>query len=96
MENENFNPNKYVAPPSDEFKEQYSTKNSVTAGLLAIFLGTFGIHDFYLGYTKKGVIHLILAFTAFLTMASTVWAIYDGIMLFMGKIDKDGEGRILL
>ena len=30
------------------------------AGILAILLGYLGIHKFYLGYTKEGVIQLLL------------------------------------
>lgn len=30
-------------------------KSKLVAGLLAIFLGTFGVHNFYLGYTGKAV-----------------------------------------
>lgn len=33
-------------------------KSKLTAGLLAIFLGGLGIHKFYLGYTKEGIIML--------------------------------------
>ncbi len=96
MENMKFNAEQYVAPPEDRFEDKYSNKNRVTAGILAILLGTMGIHDFYLGYTKKGVIHLVMMLTGILSIASTFWAIYDGIMLFCGKITKDGEGNILL
>ena len=38
-------------------------KSSTTAGLLGIFLGTFGVHDFYLGgekHKKKAIIHVCL------------------------------------
>ena len=35
-------------------------KSKLIAGLLGIFLGGLGIHDFYLGNTKKGIIHIIL------------------------------------
>ncbi len=34
-------------------------KSKVAAGLLGIFLGAFGIHKFYLGYTKPAVIMLV-------------------------------------
>ena len=34
----------------------------VVAGLLGIFLGAFGIHRFYLGYTGIAVIQLIVTF----------------------------------
>ena len=32
----------------------------VIAGVFAIFLGSLGIHKFYLGYTKEGVIQFLL------------------------------------
>ncbi len=42
---------------------RYQQENKkVIAGILAIVLGSFGIHKFYLGYTKEGVIQLILGF----------------------------------
>ena len=47
-EAENATPN--ATPPAP--------KSKVVAGLLAIFLGGFGIHKFYLGYTTPGLILL--------------------------------------
>mgnify|MGYP001154718898 CR=1 FL=1 len=38
-----------------------SSKSKVTAGLLALFLGGLGIHKFYLGYNKEGLIMLLLS-----------------------------------
>ena len=35
-------------------------KSKVAAGLLGIFLGSLGIHKFYLGYGKEGVIMLLV------------------------------------
>lgn len=35
-------------------------KSSTTAGLLGIFLGAVGAHDWYLGDRKKGTIHVCL------------------------------------
>lgn len=32
----------------------------VIAGIFAIFLGSLGIHKFYLGYTREGVIQFLL------------------------------------
>lgn len=37
-------------------------KNRIVAGLLGIFLGTFGVHNFYIGKTKRGVAQLSLTF----------------------------------
>ncbi|MCX7591466.1 MAG: TM2 domain-containing protein, partial [Kiritimatiellae bacterium] len=36
-------------------------KSKIAAGLLAIFLGSLGIHKFYLGYTKEGLIMLLIS-----------------------------------
>lgn len=35
-------------------------KSKVAAGILGILLGGLGIHKFYLGYTKEGVIMLLV------------------------------------
>ena len=40
-----------------------SGKSKLAASLFAIFLGSFGIHKFYLGDTKTGVIYLIFFWT---------------------------------
>ena len=41
----------------NQLKEAKDKK--LIAGLLGIFLGSFGIHKFYLGYTKEGLILLV-------------------------------------
>lgn len=33
----------------------------VLAGILAIFFGSLGVHKFILGYTKEGIIQLIIS-----------------------------------
>ena len=35
-------------------------KSKLAGGLLGIFLGSLGVHNFYLGYTTKAVIQLVL------------------------------------
>lgn len=46
---------------NDNYNTQhpYKSEKKLVAGILGILLGTFGIHKFYLGYTKAGVIQLI-------------------------------------
>lgn len=85
--------------------EEKSPKSKVVAGLLAIFLGAFGVHNFYLGYTKKAIVQLSLTIVglvlccivigAFLVWGIQIWAFIEGIFLFIGKIGKDGQGRML-
>lgn len=38
-----------------------SKKEKIPAGLLAIFLGSLGIHKFYLGYQKEALIMLLVS-----------------------------------
>ena len=38
-------------------------KSKVTAGLLAIFLGGFGIHKFYLGKIFQGILYILFCWT---------------------------------
>ncbi len=40
-----------------------SSKNKVTAGILAILLGSFGVHKFYLGQAGMGVLYLLFCWT---------------------------------
>lgn len=42
-----------------------SSKSKVAAGVLAILLGALGIHKFYLGYNKQGVIMLLASILTF-------------------------------
>lgn len=52
------------SPESPGIASKSSTNNrgKMTAGILGILLGGFGVHKFYLGYTKEGVIQLIATF----------------------------------
>lgn len=36
-------------------------KSKIAAGLLGIFLGSLGIHNFYLGFNKRGLLQLLLS-----------------------------------
>jgi len=42
------------------YHQPYRSEKKVVAGILGILLGTFAIHKFYLGYTKAGIIQLVL------------------------------------
>ncbi|MGN0262539.1 MAG: TM2 domain-containing protein [Eggerthellaceae bacterium] len=71
-------------------------KSHVAAGLLAIFLGCFGIHKFYLGYNSTGIIMLAVTvigsiFSLGLAgMVMGVIALIEGIIyLAMGQVCFD-------
>lgn len=76
-------------------------KSKIAAGLFGIFLGSLGIHNFYLGYIGKGLAQLLLTLPgSFITfglgaIASGIWALIEAILIFTGTIDKDAKGNPL-
>ena len=69
-----------------------SDKSKITAGLLQIFLGSFGVGRFYLGYTNIGVLQLVV--TLVTCGIGSIWGLVDGIMILVGNV-PDPEGRTL-
>ena len=78
-----------------------NAKSKMVAGLLGIFLGWLGIHNFYLGYNTKGLIQLLVSLIGGVlscgvaTFAISVWGIIEGIMIFTGSINTDANGNPL-
>ena len=69
----------------------------MTAGLLGIFLGSLGIHNFYLGYTGKALAQLLISLLScgMLAWASAIWGLIEGVMLLTWSINVDGKGNPL-
>ena len=65
-------------------------KEKIVAGLLAILIGTLGIHKFYLGYTKSGIIMLLVSLLTFGFGAPVmaVISLIEGI-LYLTKSDAE-------
>ena len=72
-------------------------KQWIVALLLAFFLGPLGIHNFYLGYTTKGIIQLVISLTVVGLIVTGIWAFIDFIMLIMrsGSYACDAQGQLL-
>lgn len=65
-------------------------KSKITAGLLGIFLGAWGIHNFYLGNTQKGIIQIIVSIVT--CGIGGLWGFIEGIMILTGSINTDANG----
>lgn len=65
-------------------------KNRIAAGVLAILCGSLGIHKFYLGYTKEGIIMLLVTLLTFGigATAMAVIGIVEGIF-YLVKSDEE-------
>ena len=72
-------------------------KSKLAAGLLGIFLGSLGVHNFYLGYTGKAVAQLLISVLSCFTLsfASAIWGLIEGILILTGSISVDGNGNPL-
>ena len=76
-----------TAPPAPAVA---SDKNRVVAGVLGILLGWLGVHKFYLGYTKEGIIlaaATIVTF-GFLSWATSIIGLIEGI-IYLTKTDEE-------
>ncbi|MDR0568422.1 MAG: TM2 domain-containing protein [Spirochaetaceae bacterium] len=70
--------------------ENKSDKDWITVLLLAIFLGGIGIHQFYVGNNKKGILMLLFCWT----FVPAIFALVDIIKIIQGKF-KDSNGKIV-
>lgn len=84
----------YAAQPAAPAYNPAEQKSKMAAGLLGIFLGGLGIHNFYLGYTGKALAQLLISVLSCSVFApvSIIWGLIEGIMILTGSINKDGKG----
>ena len=59
-------------------------KNRIAAGVLALLLGGFGIHKFYMGQTGKGIFYLLF----FWTLIPSLLAFVEGICILLENDEK--------
>lgn len=87
----------YNTNPNYNSNPNANKKSKIAAGLLGIFLGSFGVHNFYLGYTGKAVAQLLITLLTcgFGAFVSSVWGLIEGILILTGSINVDGNGNPL-
>ncbi|WP_130733269.1 TM2 domain-containing protein [Flavobacterium sp. J27] len=76
--------------PTEEWNQpapQYQDNKKVACGILAILLGSFGIHKFLLGYTNEGIITLVITVFTCGTVSSIIGLI-EGI-IYLTKSDEE-------
>lgn len=71
-----------------------NAKSKLVAGLLGIFLGCFGVHNFYLGFTGKAVAQVLISVLScfMLTPITGIWGLIEGILILCGNINQDAKG----
>ena len=84
-------------PPVYQNPQGFSQKSRIAAALLAFLFGTFGVHNFYMGKTGKGVAQLLIgtlgaAACGIGTIVTMIWSVYEGIQLLKDNVPTDGHG----
>ncbi len=81
----------FIAPPPGVAGEQ---KSKVAAGLLGIFLGSLGIHNFYLGYKGKALAQLLITLCTcgMGSIVTSIWGLIEGVLILTGSIATDANG----
>ena len=81
----------------DNASTDSNAKSRLVAGLLGIFLGSLGIHNFYLGNKDKAMAQLLISVLSCFTLAvvSEIWGLIEGILILCGNINVDGSDNPL-
>lgn len=96
---QSYQQNYQQTPPPYNNGGAYTPKSRMAAGLLGIFLGSLGIHNFYLGNTNRALIQLLVcliggAVTCGLaSIAMGIWGLVEGIQILSGTITTDAQGH---
>lgn len=68
-------------------------KSRLVAGLLGVFLGSLGVHSFYLGHTGRGVAQILVS--VFTCGIGGIWGFIEGILILCRNINVDASGMPL-
>ena len=79
---------------NNNYSNNTNQRSKIAAGILGIFLGAFGIHNFYLGYNGKALGQLLMTVLScgVLSFVSGIWGLVEGIMILTGSISVDADG----
>lgn len=88
------------APQQQTQQQQYNPRldevdenKKILAGLMGIFFGAFGVHNFIYGYTGKGIAQVLITVLScfLLSWVSSIWGLIEGIMILTGSIKPNNR-----
>ena len=94
MPNNNVNPGYVQGPMNPKDAWVPAGKDKIVCILLCFFLGGLGIHNFYMGETKKGVLKLVLTLLVIPSFVSGILCLIDFIKMLIGSYTYDPEALI--
>ncbi|MBE6358117.1 MAG: NINE protein [Lentisphaerae bacterium] len=85
-----------IVPAGNNFSSAagaVAPKQRITYILLGIFLGGLGIHNFYAGYSGRGVAQLLISLLVGWLVLPLV-AVWIWVIIEVCTVDKDAEGNL--
>lgn len=82
--------------PSTDYPEGYKPKKKYVAVILGYALGVFGIHNFYLGNSSRGLAQVLLSTIGCILfglgpVAALIWSLVETTLILTDKIDADAN-----
>jgi TM2 domain-containing membrane protein YozV len=75
--------------------EYVSDKNRLVALLLALLVGVFGVHRFYVGKTATGLLMVLLDLTLIGFAVTGIWSMVDALFIALGEFTDANGDRLL-
>lgn len=75
-------------------KNKKAVKNHYVGGALGVLFGAIGLHRIYLGFYPIAIAQIGLSFILGFQYGF-MWGAIEGILIFIGLINKDAKGRPL-
>lgn len=99
-----YQPGQYAYQPqyNNQVQSYKAPKSKIAAGVLGLFLGCTGIHNFYLGYIGRGCAQLAItvATGGMLAFIPAIWGAVEGICILSSRPGspwhKDSKGQELV
>jgi len=82
----NEEPTPQEPTPAPQGGKPAGAEKKVVAGILGILLGGLGIHKFYLGYSKEGIIQIVI--TVVTCGFGSILGLVEGI-IYLTKSDEE-------
>lgn len=85
-------------PARTDYPMGYKIKKKYVAVILGAALGTFGIHNFYLGNKNRALAQVLLSTVGAIftfgisTAAVSIWSLVETVLILTEHIDADAEG----
>jgi TM2 domain-containing membrane protein YozV len=86
----------HPAPENHHYEVEYvSDKSRLVALLMALLVGPFGVHRFYVGKTATGIAMVVLDLTLIGFAVTGIWSMIDAVFIALGEFTDDNGDKLL-